>query len=358
MQSLWAAISISIGSHTHFSHERRFVLAGSTYLQEARVGGPLHDLQKGPRHGALVDAANVGVRARLVVATPRKHGHHLVLLLVHGAILVLAEPSLLLLAHVLERAEKRRRARVQVLRLGELVEAEAVAQQVRRLAHQVHALLYIVQQADVARVVRLVHVGQLERGARVAAVENGKERAVGRHARHEVLVQRVRVELPAGLEIHGADGVEEPRRALAGRVAHLAAVPGVVEEVAGAGLADEPVNGSLLSHQRRFELIHSSCFTYEHVVAAGVVLTPQVISQDDLGPGIGRVAPVAEELGNIFHIPVAAVELMIAPEVIDANQQRLFAHFHDGRRWAVIGCLLRVVAAWLRLADLVRGAIG
>ncbi len=213
-------------------------------------------MQKGPRHGTLVDATNAGIRARLVVAAAGEHGDHLVLLLVHGAVRVLAETGLLLLAHVLEGAEKGRGAGVQILRLGHLVEAEAAAEQVGRFRHQVHALANVVNQADVALVVSLVHVGELEGGPGVAAVQNGKQGAVGRHPGYEVLVQRVRVDLPALFEINGADGVQYAGWSLAGWIANLSTVPRVVEEVAGSRLADKPINGSLHCQTKSSQSIH------------------------------------------------------------------------------------------------------
>ena len=57
----------------------------------------------------------------------------------------------------------------------------------------------------------------------MTAVQNDKQGAIGRQVRDEVLVQNVAVDLAAGLEVIGDDGVEEASGALAGGVADLAA---------------------------------------------------------------------------------------------------------------------------------------
>jgi len=57
----------------------------------------------------------------------------------------------------------------------------------------------------------------------VAAVQNDKQGAVGRQVGDEVLMQNVAVDLSAGFEVVGDDGVEKTCGALAGGVADLAA---------------------------------------------------------------------------------------------------------------------------------------
>ena len=57
----------------------------------------------------------------------------------------------------------------------------------------------------------------------------------------EVAVEGVAVELAVLLEVDGDDGVVEAGGAVAVGISDLAAVPGVVQEAAGVGFADEPL---------------------------------------------------------------------------------------------------------------------
>lgn len=57
----------------------------------------------------------------------------------------------------------------------------------------------------------------------------------------EVAVEGVAVELAVLLKVDGDDGVVEAGGAVAVGVSDLAAVPGVVQEAAGVGFADEPL---------------------------------------------------------------------------------------------------------------------
>lgn len=57
----------------------------------------------------------------------------------------------------------------------------------------------------------------------------------------EVPVEVIAVELAVLLKVNGDDGVVEAGGAVARGVFDLAAVPGVVQEAAGVGFADEPL---------------------------------------------------------------------------------------------------------------------
>ncbi len=87
-------------------------------------------------------------------------------------IIILAQSRWLRLAHVLERAEEVRRTCIQILCFAELLEREAAAEELVRFAEEVHAFLQVVHQVHVAVVVGAVDERELERGARVAAVED------------------------------------------------------------------------------------------------------------------------------------------------------------------------------------------
>lgn len=168
------------------------------------------------------------------------------LCLIHGTILILTKSSLLLLAHVLEGAEEVRCTSVEVLGFGKLVEAESAAEQVGCLRHQVHTFPYVIDEAHVSFIISLVHVGKLERGTRMTAIEDGKQRAVGGHARDEMLMKSVRVNLTPLLKVNWANCVQDSRWFLACWITDLSAVTRVVEEIACPRLTHKPVNGSLV----------------------------------------------------------------------------------------------------------------
>ena len=201
------------------------------------------------------------------------------LALIHSIILIGTQARSLLLAQMLEAAEEVRRPSIQILRLSKLIEAKAAHEQIARLAHQMHAFSDVVNHADVAVVVGLVDVRQLEGGAGVAAVQDDEERGAGRHAGDEVLVQRVGVDLAVAPEVDGTDGVQDAGGAVPGGIPDLAAVAGVVEEVACSGLGDQPVHCCLgryvyVSKVRTIENEQD----YQHVVTTGIVSSAHIVS--------------------------------------------------------------------------------
>lgn len=76
----------------------------------------------------------------------------------------------------------------------------------------------------------------------MATVEDDKQGAVGRQVGDKVLVQDVAVDLAAGFEVVGDDGIEEAGRALAGGVADLAAWE---ERQISRGIGERGLGGSV-----------------------------------------------------------------------------------------------------------------
>jgi hypothetical protein len=60
-----------------------------------------------------------------------------------------------------------------------------------------------------------------------------------------VFVKDITVDLSLFLEVYGADGVENTGGMVPSRITDLASVSGIVEEVAGSGLTDKPVDCGL-----------------------------------------------------------------------------------------------------------------
>ena len=116
----------------------------------------------------------------------------------------------------------------------------------------------------------------------------------------------VAVDLTLGFEIAGDDGVVEAGVAVAVWVFDLAAVAGVVEEVAGVGFGDEPVHCG------------------EDVLAVGVEgavwVGALVVSHDHLGFGVVGVAFVGEELRHVRDVLVAATESVLRADVVDSYE--------------------------------------
>ena len=106
---------------------------------------------------------------------------------------------------------------------------------------EVDALFYTVDEGDVAIGVGAVDEGEFDSGAGVAAVEDYEEGAAWRETRDQVLVEGVGVELAVFLKVDGDDGVVVAGVAVTVGVPDLAAVAGVVEEVAGVGFGDKPL---------------------------------------------------------------------------------------------------------------------
>lgn len=100
----------------------------------------------------------------------RKHPDVLGLLPPFDKVL-LPEPLLLRLAAVLEALEQALRTGKELLRLADLVHREPAADEVRSHFGELLALFNVVDEGDVAVLVRAVDVGELYGCARVAAVD-------------------------------------------------------------------------------------------------------------------------------------------------------------------------------------------
>ena len=60
-------------------------------------------------------------------------------------------------------------------------------------------------------------------------------------------------------------------------------------------------------------------------MAARIVHALQVITENDLRPRVIGVAPVAQELGDVFDILVASAEFILTARVIDPDEEGLAA---------------------------------
>lgn len=223
--------------------------------------------------------------------------------------MLFADTLLLLLPAVLQLLEERARPGEQFLRDGDLVHGEAALDQAVGFREEVHPSFDVVHHADIAVFVAAEDEGKFDGGAGVAAVEDDEEGAVCGKSGDKCAVKLVAVELAVGLEIAGNNGGVEAGLAVAVWVFDLAAVAGVVEEVAGVGFGDEPVHGG------------EHVFAVGEEGAAGVSLL--VVAHDDLGFWVAAIAFVAEELLHIFDILVTAAEGVLCADIIDAYQQRL-----------------------------------
>jgi hypothetical protein len=72
----------------------------------------------------------------------------------------------------------------------------------------------------------------------MAAVQDDEEGAAWWKPRDKVLVEDIAVDLAPFLEIYRTDSVEDTGRTVSSGITHLAAMSGVVEEVASSGFTD------------------------------------------------------------------------------------------------------------------------
>ena len=257
-------------------------------------------------------SGDICIRRGLIVLAARIHPHALILAIPILLEMLLAQALFLLLAAVREALVERLSAGKELLGVVDFVERKATLEEVGGGRDEVEALLDVVDEADVAVLVGAVDEGQLDGGAAVAAVEDDEERAARVQSRNQVPVQGVAIQLAGLLVVDGHDRVVVARRSIPVRIPDLPAVPGVVQEAAGVGLADEPLHGR------------------EHVATCGVEGSLARVREDYHAGGILWVASRDEEAGHVFDVLLAALEFILTASVVDADQEGLAAH-HGGR---------------------------
>ena len=213
-----------------------------TYLQISRIRDALHSLQESPRHSTLAHAANISIRARLIIPTAREHSHHLMLPLILSIVAILSQTGGLRFPHVLEGTEEVRSTGVQILRLAELLEGETAGEEIVGFAEELHTDFQVIQEVYVPLVIGTVDERELEGGSGVAAIEDHEEGTAWWKSGHQVFMEDITVDLSIFLEVYRADGVENTGRMVPSRITDLASVSGIVEEVAGSRFTGKPVD--------------------------------------------------------------------------------------------------------------------
>ena len=330
-------IKILLIPHTQLRDLRILPLENlSRILQHTDIAllGPmlLHRLQKRITHRTDMGALNRGVRARLVVFTTGVHPHILLLLLLVLLREILLVEAILAITPVVfavpEAFEEGLGPREELAGFGQGLRAEAALDEVVGGADEAHAFFDVVHHADVAVGVRAVDEGEFHRRARVAAVEDHEEGALGWESRNERFVEDAGWDLAFLFVVDGDDCAVEARDARAVCVGHLAAVAGVVQEVAGAWFGHEPLH--------RCQDVDAGWV--EFVAGVGVL----IVSHDELGLRVGWVALGREELVDVLHILVTARERVAGAHVVDADEERLLLLPVDG--WGWIAGFMRHVA--------------
>ena len=64
---------------------------------------------------------------------------------------------------------------------------------------------------------------------------------------------------------------------------------------------------------------------YQYVMASGKILASVVIPENDLRARVVGVAPVTQELGDVFNILPTSSEFVLASFVVDADQEGFLA---------------------------------
>ncbi len=63
--------------------------------------------------------------------------------------------------------------------------------------------------------------------------------------------------------------------------------------------------------------------TCQDIVARGIIRIRHIITKNDLRTWIIGISSIAEELGDILNVLVAALELVFAAGVVDSDQEGL-----------------------------------
>ena len=162
--------------------------------------------------------------------------------LILSIIAILAQSRRLRFAHVLEGTEEVRSTGVQILGFAELLEGEAAEEEIVGFAEELHAFFQVVHEVHVAFVIRTVDERKLEGRSGMAAVQNHEEGTAWWESGDQVFMEDITVDLTLFLEVYRADCIENTGRMVASRIADLASMSGIVEEVAGSRFTDKPVD--------------------------------------------------------------------------------------------------------------------